>query len=141
MVTRSFTYKPKNTTAVLPAQQFTTWGDFIGEVPTDTTGTFHIRGPLFIENSPYSIKVSIIGKDNRIFPIPISENVSITSEYKQVASSLPIFIFKANKHTLISKKLRSNNESHNETDWMGRSTNDLMSKKTCKKYKLLLRYM
>jgi plastocyanin len=70
----SATHSPKNTTAVSSAQQFTTWGpDFIGQVPTATTGTFHIRGPLFIQNSPYSIKVSIIGKDNRIFPSPISE--------------------------------------------------------------------
>jgi plastocyanin len=55
------------------AQQFTTWGpDFIGQI-VHTTGTFHIRGPILIQNSPYSIKVSIIGKDNAIFPTPVSE--------------------------------------------------------------------
>jgi len=64
----------KNPTAMSPAQQFTTWGpDFIGQVPTATTGTFHIKGPVLIQNSPYSIKVLIVGKDNRIFPSPISE--------------------------------------------------------------------
>ncbi len=56
----------KNATALSPTQG----PDFIGQVPTATT--FHIRGPMLIDNSPYSIKVSIIGKDNRIFSNPIS---------------------------------------------------------------------
>lgn len=63
----------KNAAAASTAQQFTTWGpDFIGQV-VSTTGTFHIRGPMLIQNSPYSIQVSITGKDNTIFPSPISE--------------------------------------------------------------------
>lgn len=65
---------PNDATATSNAQQFTTWGpDFIGQEAVHTTGTFYIRGPMLIQNSPYSIQVSIVGKDNRIFPSPISE--------------------------------------------------------------------
>lgn len=60
--------------ATSKAQQFTTWGpDFIGQEAVHTTGTFHIRGPMLTQNSPYSILISIVGKDNRIFPSPVSE--------------------------------------------------------------------
>ena len=54
--------------------QFTTWGpDFIGQSPFHTTGTFHIRGPVLVENSPYSIQVSLVGKDDKVLSTPISE--------------------------------------------------------------------
>ena len=54
--------------------QFTTWGpDFIGQSPFHTTGTFHIRGPVLVENSPYSKQVSIVGKDDKVVSTPISE--------------------------------------------------------------------
>ncbi len=63
-----------NTTTMSPSQQFTTWGpDFIGQIGIRTTGTFHIQGPMLIHNSPYSIRVSIISKDNQILQSPISE--------------------------------------------------------------------
>jgi hypothetical protein len=61
-------------TAMANTQQFTTWGpDFIGQEAVHTTGTFHIRGPMLTQNSPHSILISIVGKDNRIFPNPISD--------------------------------------------------------------------
>jgi len=72
----SSTTSPTNATgtAVSNAKQFTTWGpDFIGQEAVHTTGTFHIRGPMLTQNSPYSILISIVGKDNRIFPSPVSE--------------------------------------------------------------------
>jgi hypothetical protein len=73
----SATVSSKNTT-----QQFTTWGpDFIGQ--EETTGTFHIRGPMLIHNSPYSIQVSIIGKDNQIFKSPISETFPLPPSLAQ----------------------------------------------------------
>lgn len=63
-----------NSTTMSPSQQFTTWGpDFIGQEAVHTTGTFHIRGPMLIHNTPYSIQVSIIGKDNQILQSPVSE--------------------------------------------------------------------
>jgi hypothetical protein len=53
--------------------QFTTWGpDFIGQEAGYSTGTFHIRGPVLVQNSPYSIQISIVGKDNSISN-PISD--------------------------------------------------------------------
>jgi plastocyanin len=68
----------KNSTSASTAQQFTTWGpDFIGQDPVHTTGTFHISGPMLIQKSPYSIQVSIIGKDNTIFPSPVSETFAL----------------------------------------------------------------
>jgi len=70
----STTMSSNNTKTMSPSQQFTTWGpDFIGQEAVHTTGTFHIRGPMLIHNSPYSIQVSITGKDNQIFKSPISE--------------------------------------------------------------------
>lgn len=54
--------------------QFTTWGpDFIGQEAVYSTGTFHIRGPVLVQNSPYSIQISIVGKDNSILSNPISD--------------------------------------------------------------------
>ena len=53
---------------------FTTWGpDFIGQEAVHSTGTFHIRGPVLVQNSPYSIKISIVANDNTILSKPISD--------------------------------------------------------------------
>ena len=47
-------------------KQFVTWGpDFIGEEQFNTDGVFHISGPVLVQNSPYSIVVSIVANSNR----------------------------------------------------------------------------
>jgi len=70
---------PNNVTRTATiAKQFSTYGpDFIVQEAIHTDGVFHIRGPVLIENSPYSIQISIVGKDNKIFPSPISETFEL----------------------------------------------------------------
>jgi hypothetical protein len=66
------------TKAATIAKQFSTYGpDFISQEAIHTDGVFHIRGPVLIGNSPYSIQISIVGKDNKIFPSPISETFEL----------------------------------------------------------------
>jgi plastocyanin len=53
------------TTNASTVGQFTTWGpDFIGEQGVNSDGTFHIQGPILNENTQYSIKVTMLSKDN-----------------------------------------------------------------------------
>lgn len=54
--------------------QFTSWGpDFIGEEQFRSDGVYHIRGPVLVQNSPYSIQVSMTAKDDKAFTNPISD--------------------------------------------------------------------
>ena len=47
------------------SDNFTTWGpDFISQEAFRTTGTFHIKGPVLIQDSQYGIKVDIVSLDN-----------------------------------------------------------------------------
>jgi hypothetical protein len=56
------------------ASHFITWGpDFIGQEAIQNTGTFHIQGPVLIENSPYAIDVEITAKDNTEISPPIGD--------------------------------------------------------------------
>lgn len=65
-------------TAATIQKQFTTWGpDFIGQEELNTDGVFHISGPVLVQNSPYSIVVSIISSSNRDLPHPISETFAL----------------------------------------------------------------
>lgn len=51
---------------------FATWRpDFIGQEAVRSTGTFHIKGPILVDNSPYSIRVAIVANSNSILPTPI----------------------------------------------------------------------
>lgn len=53
---------------------FVTWGpDFIGQEAVRSTGTFHIKGPVLVDNSQYSIKVGIIANGNSILSTPIAD--------------------------------------------------------------------
>jgi hypothetical protein len=55
--------------------QFMTWGpDFIGQEAIQNTGTFHIKGPILIENSPYAVNVKITAKDNTELSPPIGDS-------------------------------------------------------------------
>jgi plastocyanin len=66
------------TTTATSQKQFTTWGpDFIGQEEFNTDGVFHISGPVLVQNSPYSIVVSIIASSNRELPHPISETFAL----------------------------------------------------------------
>jgi plastocyanin len=66
------------TTTATSQKQFTTWGpDFIGQEEFNTDGVFHISGPVLVQNSPYSIVVSIIASSIRELPHPISETFAL----------------------------------------------------------------
>lgn len=63
------------------SSQFTSWGpDFIGEEQVRSDGVYHIRGPVLVQNSPYSIQVSIVAKDNAILPSPISDTFVLSPQ-------------------------------------------------------------
>jgi plastocyanin len=56
------------------SSQFITWGpDFRSQEAVQSTGTFHIQGPLLVENSPYTIRVAIVAKDNSVLSTPASD--------------------------------------------------------------------
>jgi plastocyanin len=56
------------------ASHFDTWGpDFIGQEAVNSDGTFHIKGPVLIENSPYPIDVQITAKDNKEISPPLGD--------------------------------------------------------------------
>jgi len=58
--------------------QFTTWGpDFRSQEAVQSTGTFHIQGPMLVENSPYGIRVAIVAKDNSILSTPIADTFTL----------------------------------------------------------------
>ena len=56
------------------ASHFVTWGpDFIGQKAINNDGTFHIKGPILIENVPYAIDVQITAKDNNEILPPVRD--------------------------------------------------------------------
>jgi hypothetical protein len=61
-------------------------------------GTYHIRGSVLVQNSPYSIKISIVANDNAVLPRPFMDtNVSpqslLTSEIDHTTSISSIFCY------------------------------------------------
>jgi hypothetical protein len=67
-----------STTTATSQKQFTTWGpDFIGQEEFNTDGVFYISGPVLVQNSPYSIVVSIVASSSRELPHPISETFAL----------------------------------------------------------------
>ena len=68
-----------NTATLATSQkQFTTWGpDFIGQEEFNADGVFHISGPILVQNSPYSILVSIVASSNRDLPHQISDTFAL----------------------------------------------------------------
>ncbi len=64
----------KSNTTKISSSDFTTWGpDFSSQESYRTTGTFHIQGPVLVKDSPYSIKVDIVEKGNKIISHPVSD--------------------------------------------------------------------
>ncbi len=56
------------------ASHFITCGpDFIGQEAVNNDGTFHIKGPVLIENSPYALDVQITAKDNKEISPPVGD--------------------------------------------------------------------
>jgi plastocyanin len=67
-----------NATSQKQQQEFTTWGpDFIGQEAIHSDGVFHISGPVLVENSPYSIQVSIAAISDRELQNPVSETFAL----------------------------------------------------------------
>ena len=55
-------------------ERFVDWGPDTGDItgqPND--GTFHVQGPVLVDEDLYQIEVSIIEKDGSILPSPISD--------------------------------------------------------------------
>src|SRR5437867_1580947 len=64
--------------------EFTTWGpDFHSQEAIRSTGTFHIKGPVLVENSQYGIRVAIISKDNSILSNPIADTFALPPKVSQ----------------------------------------------------------
>jgi plastocyanin len=58
----------KNTT------EFTDWGpDFIGQEQFRSTGVYHIKGPVLVDNVPYYIQVSMVARDNQVYPNSLTD--------------------------------------------------------------------
>jgi hypothetical protein len=61
------THKSRNNST-----DFITWGpDFRSQEAFRTTGTFHIKGPVLVENSEYDIRIAILAKDGSVLSKPI----------------------------------------------------------------------
>jgi hypothetical protein len=61
-------HKSKNAT------DFITWGpDFRSQESLRTTGTFHIKGPVLVNDSPYYIKVAIVNQGNKMISNPVTD--------------------------------------------------------------------
>jgi plastocyanin len=53
---------------------FITWGpDFRGQEAFRTTGTYHLKGPLLVENSEYDIRIAVIARDGTILSKPVAD--------------------------------------------------------------------
>jgi len=68
-------HKSKNAT------DFITWGpDFRSQESMRTTGTFHIKGPVLVDNSPYYIKVAIVNQGNKIISNPVTDTFMLPQQ-------------------------------------------------------------
>jgi plastocyanin len=60
------------------SSQFITWGpDFRSQEAVQSTGTFHIQGPLLVQNSPYTVRVAIVSKDNSVLSNPVADTFTL----------------------------------------------------------------
>jgi plastocyanin len=70
----------KNATA-----NFITWGpDFIGQEAIRSTGTFHIKGPVLVDNSQYGIRVAIVANSNKVLSPPIVDTFALPPKVSPV---------------------------------------------------------
>ncbi len=55
-------------------QHFTTWGpDLLNNEAVASDGTYHVQGPVLVDNSLYTIRVSIIAISRTLLPSPITD--------------------------------------------------------------------
>jgi hypothetical protein len=74
-------HKSKNAT------DFITWGpDFRSQESLRTTGTFHIKGPILVDNSPYYVKVAIVNQGNKIISNPLTDTFLLPQQLGAKAS-------------------------------------------------------
>jgi plastocyanin len=74
-------HKSKNAT------DFITWGpDFRSQESLRTTGTFHIKGPVLVDNSPYYVKVAIVNQGNKIISNPLTDTFLLPQQLGAKAS-------------------------------------------------------
>jgi hypothetical protein len=60
---------------------FITWGPDISASATGPhTGAFHIKGPVLVQNEPYTMQVSIVNIDEQILEQPITEEFILSSQ-------------------------------------------------------------
>ena len=60
---------------------FVTWGpDISGTATGAHTGAFHIKGPVLVQEEPYTLTVSIVGIDERVLEEPITEEFILSPE-------------------------------------------------------------
>ncbi len=62
------------------APHFVTWGpDLTDQEGVASDGTYHVRGPVMVENDNYTISVSIVEIDNTAQSLPPSDDFSLPS--------------------------------------------------------------
>ena len=51
---------------------YTTWGpDFRNQGALHTTGVYHLKGPILVENSTYDIRIAITARDGTVLSKPV----------------------------------------------------------------------
>jgi plastocyanin len=64
------------------AKQFKVWGPDVADRPPGgpfNDGTFHIQGPVLVDYDTYVIDVSIVAKDGKLLPSPITDTFVLPS--------------------------------------------------------------
>lgn len=66
---------------ITQTEHFVNWGPDTGDITSKqrNDGTFHIQGPVLVDNDLYQIEVSIIEKDGAILQSPISDTFVLHS--------------------------------------------------------------
>ncbi|MDQ3967755.1 MAG: plastocyanin/azurin family copper-binding protein [Thermoproteota archaeon] len=66
---------------------FVTWGPDISATATGPhTGAFHIKGPVMVQNEPYTMQVSIVNIDEEILEQPITEEFILSPKLARPSS-------------------------------------------------------
>jgi hypothetical protein len=92
-------HKSKNAT------DFVTWGpDFRSQESLRTSGTFHIKGSVMVENSPYYIRASIVDLSKKVISNPLVDTFAYTCTSTTIKY---ITDHKCNIHHNSSRKGRS----------------------------------
>jgi plastocyanin len=56
------------------SSDYMTWGpDFRSQEAFRTTGTYHLKGPLLVENSEYDVRIAITSRDGTLLSNPIAD--------------------------------------------------------------------